>query len=80
MLYKYILVTVNERDIQIEAFDTEKEAYKEMKRQLFKEVLDCRANDYNLDDDYGFDDESAYANDIRHHNYDWRIHTICVNI
>ena len=76
---KHILITVRERDINVLEFDSFDAAQKEMKRQLFDDVLNGCPDDYDNGDDYGYDEISAYATDIRHDNYDWLIKPIQTN-
>jgi hypothetical protein len=75
---KYMLISVCDRDILTELFDTHKEAFVQMKTEMTeqgkvpKEVFD--ETDIYEDSDFGFGPEGGWANDgVNHCNFDWRI-------
>ena len=73
----YLLVTVAERDIMTERFDSFSEAHNQMLQELsdFGRVDDSLlvADEYD-NGEFGYSKDSAYANDgVNHDNYDWRI-------
>ena len=73
---KTILITVSEREITVLEFDSFKSAQTEMKRQLYDEVLKGNADAYEKGNHYDCHENSAFANDFCHHNYDWLIHSL----
>ena len=74
---KYMLISVCDREILVEQFDTYEEAFEQMK----KEMIDFGRVDEEIfqestyeDCDYGFEPYYGYANNGNNHgDYDWRI-------
>lgn len=74
---KYMLITVVERDIYTELFDSLEEAQATMRMELFRlglvseDILGLEEYD---DGECGFGDDCGYVNDgFNHQNCDWRI-------
>ena len=74
---KYMLISVCERDIMTERFDTLEEAQRAMKNEMVErgEVSkDIFTNNHYDDGDCGFSEMNAYVNDgANHNNLDWLI-------
>ena len=77
MAKKYMLISVCDREILTEQFDTKEEAQETMHREMIeqgKAPEDIFAEKEYEDDDYGFGEDSAWANDgVNHANFDWLI-------
>lgn len=74
---RYMLISVCDREILTEIFDTKKEAQETMHEEMVKwgKVPEdiFRSEEYD-DGGYGFDEWSAYVNDgLNHNDYDWLI-------
>lgn len=74
---KYMLISVCERDIMVERFDTLEEARQAMRDEMIdwgnvsEEIF---AEDHYEDDDCAFNGMSAYVTDgANHNNLDWLI-------
>lgn len=74
---KFMLISVRERNILTEIFNTKKEAQKIMHKEMVewgKVPGDIFQQEEYDDGDCGFGEWSAYANDgINHSDFDWRI-------
>lgn len=81
MAYRYLLVSVCDREIFTEKFESREAAWKTMISEL-KDALRCEPEDdsiflmdeYEDDGNFGFGVWSAYVNDgVGHGEFDWRI-------
>lgn len=75
---KYMLITVIEREILTEQFETKKAAKTQMLKELAlysqEDVDELLTTSVFDDGKMGFGEDSAYLNDgLNHDNYDWRI-------
>ena len=81
---KYVLVTVWEREISDEIFNTLEDAQKAMRKYLETELNECLENypkvdlsqEYESSDDnylYGYGPTYAWSNVDRHCDLDWKI-------
>lgn len=77
MAKKYMLISVCDREILTEQFDTKEEAQETMHREMIEQgkVSEGIFNNEEYEDyDCGFGEYSAWANDvINHANFDWLI-------
>lgn len=78
MAKKYMLISVCNREILTEQFDTKEEAQETMHREMIEqgkvpEDVFSEGEEYD-DGDCGFSEYSAYANDgVNHADFDWLI-------
>lgn len=77
-MMKYMLITVAEREIMTEQFDTFNEARARMMKELCEcgniDPTDCTEEESECNSDFGYCKWNAYVNDgVNHGNYDWRI-------
>lgn len=74
---RFMLISVCDREILTELFDTVEEAREAMHREMVEQgkVPDDIFNNTEYEDsDYGFGEWSAYANDgVNHADFDWLI-------
>jgi hypothetical protein len=74
---KYMLISVCDREILTERFDTHEEAFEQMKKEMIEQgkvPAEIFENDHYEDYDCGFGSECGWANDgINHADFDWRI-------
>ena len=74
---EYMLISVAGREIMTEQFDTHKEAFEQMKKEMVEQgrvPVEIFDNDEYEDYNCGFWSDAGYANDgINHEDYDWRI-------
>ena len=74
---KYMLISVCDREILVEQFDTYEEAFEQMKKEMidFGRVAEEIFEETLYEDyDCGFGPYCGYANDGNNHgDYDWRI-------
>lgn len=77
MAKKYMLISVCDREILTEQFDTKEEAQEAMHREMIEQGKvpeDIFDTEECEDFDYGFGEDSAWANDgINHADFDWLI-------
>lgn len=77
MKYRYMLITVIDREILTETFRTVEDARRCMHKEMIlygKVPKDIFATDSYDAGEYGFSDYGAWANDGENHaNYDWLI-------
>lgn len=76
--YRFILITVEDREIFTERFASLKDAQAQMRTEMIQwgEVPEeiFEADKYDEGYDYGFSELGGWANDgINHNNYDWLI-------
>lgn len=79
MAKKFMLISVCDRKILTEQFDTKKEAQETMHREMVEQgrvpeyIFNIDNEEYE-DCDYGFGEYCAWANDgINHADFDWLI-------
>lgn len=74
---KYMLISVCDREILTEKFDTKEEAQETMRREMIEQGKvpeDIFDNEEYEDYDCGFGEYSAWANNgINHADFDWLI-------
>lgn len=77
MAKDFMLITVCDREISAELFETFKDAQNTMHKEMIEQgqvpedIFDMESYD---DYDYGFGKDFGYANDgVNHADYDWRI-------
>lgn len=77
MAKKYMLISVCDREILTEQFDTKEEAQETMHREMIEQGKvpeDIFDNEEYEDGDCGFGEYSAWANDaLNHSDFDWLI-------
>lgn len=77
MTKKYMLISVRDREILTEKFDTKEEAQETMHREMIEQGKvpeDIFDNEEYEDGDCGFGEYSAWANDgLNHSDFDWLI-------
>ena len=77
MAKKYMLISVCDREILTEQFDTKEEAQETMHREMIEQgnvPEDIFDNEEYEDSDCGFGEYSAWANEgINHADFDWLI-------
>ena len=72
-MQKFILVTVNCREIEVEPFGNVDDAYKQMEDE-YNETLEC----IELDVDKGIDSNSAWISVDNNETYNWKICPVSV--
>lgn len=77
MAKKYMLISVCDREILTEEFDTIQKAQETMHEEMIKQgkvPKDIFTQEEYEEGDYGFNDYCAWANDgVNHADYDWLI-------
>lgn len=77
MAKKYMLISVCDREILTEQFDTKEEVQETMHREMIEQGKvpeDIFDNEEYEDGDCGFGEYSAWANDgLNHSDFDWLI-------
>ena len=68
---RYLLITVEGREISIRIFSTKEAAQSSMRSELEETMMD--SDEYELETDYGIDENSAWSNCNCNCNCDWKI-------
>lgn len=75
---KYMLITVIEREILTEQFETFEEAHNQMMKEFCEAAMvdpaDCTEEESECDEEFGYCKWNAYVSDgLNHNNFDWII-------
>lgn len=74
---KYMLISVYDREILTEQFETYEEAHAQMMNEFcyYGEISmsDCTEEESECDDEFGYSRWNAYVTDGKGYNYDWLI-------